>query len=143
MSADLFLFSFSNEEIVAATGVTRETFVYVFDRYCGQGTPISKPVRLYHLFVFYKLYPVARACNQVFGTTIHAYNRFLSRLYVYERYLSSVIEELREAWDNRLGERNRLPHAFGPHVTGSIDTFPINVNRPKDALHQRLLYNGK
>lgn len=56
-------------------------------------------------------------------------------------YLSGVIDELR--WESRLDEANRLPYIFGPEVTSCIDTFPIYVQRPRDAVQQRMLYNRK
>lgn len=36
---------------------------------------------------------------------------------------------------------NRMNHRFGNNVIGSVDTFPIVVNRPKQ--NQSYLYNGK
>jgi hypothetical protein len=54
-----------------------------------------------------------------------------------------VINELDEAWDNRLLPANQLPHVFGSKVTGAIDTFPIIINRPLKGNKQRHFYNGK
>jgi len=36
---------------------------------------------------------------------------------------------------------NRINHRFANNIVGSVDTFPIIVNRPKK--NQSLLYNGK
>jgi len=39
---------------------------------------------------------------------------------------------------------NELPHVFGRNVTGSIDSFPINIYRPQGSNNmQRWFYNGK
>ena len=46
-----------------------------------------------------------------------------------------------QAWDERFNN-NRLPHVFSDRVTGSIDTFPIYITRPPNAL-QRQYHNGK
>ena len=61
----------------------------------------------------------------------------------FQRYLSSVIDELDEAWDRRKEASNALPHVFARSVSGSIDTFPIVINRPSTGNLQRLFYNGK
>ena len=53
------------------------------------------------------------------------------------------MDEVPTAWNARQGEHNRLPHLFSSHVTGSVDTFPVYVSRPKNAWWQKKLYNGK
>lgn len=58
-------------------------------------------------------------------------------------YLSSVIDELSVAWAGRLDPANELPHGFGVNVTGCIDTFPIEINRPSGQGAQSKFYNGK
>ena len=58
-------------------------------------------------------------------------------------YLAQVINELDEAWDRRLEMDNALPHVFSRKVTGSIDSFPIIINRPLKGNVQRHFYNGK
>jgi hypothetical protein len=60
-----------------------------------------------------------------------------------QRYLASVVNELDEAWDRRKEPGNELPHVFGRSVTGSIDSFPIIINRPEEGNLQRFFYNGK
>jgi hypothetical protein len=54
-----------------------------------------------------------------------------------------VIDELGEAWDRRKDPENQLPHVFGRQVVGSVDSFPIIINRPKKGNLQRFFYNGK
>lgn len=60
-----------------------------------------------------------------------------------EVFLSSRMTDVDDAWAARFDPALALPHLFGPHVTGCIDTFPIYVSRPKDAAQQRALYAGK
>jgi hypothetical protein len=57
--------------------------------------------------------------------------------------LAQVIDELTEAWEDRKHPSNQLPHVFERSVTGSIDSFPIIINRPQGGNMQRLFYNGK
>ena len=40
--AERFLSTLSNEVITALTGISRDLFVRVYDKYCGAGTPIYK-----------------------------------------------------------------------------------------------------
>lgn len=58
-------------------------------------------------------------------------------------YLAGVINELDVAWANRLSPENILPHGFDAHVTGSVDSFPIEICRPADGVKQSLFYSGK
>jgi hypothetical protein len=66
---------------------------------------------------------------------------YLFRIHVWATHLAACIDEMQEAWDARF-DNNRLPHVFNDRVTGSIDTFPIYIQRPPNAL-QRQYYNGK
>jgi hypothetical protein len=136
-----FLRAYRADEVVAITGLTPEVFTTVYEKYCGPDTPIRKPIYLWWLFSFYKLYPVTRAFPLVHGGCFRSPQRFLSRLYVWERHLASVIDELSAAWDGRWHPANALPHVFARTVTGSVDTFPILINRPSHG--QSIFYNGK
>lgn len=40
--AQVFLSAYTDEDIVSSTGVTREVFVSVYDKYCGFDTPINR-----------------------------------------------------------------------------------------------------
>ena len=60
-----------------------------------------------------------------------------------EKYLADAMNEVQPVWDNRGGDHNSLPHLFSSDVTGSIDTFPVYVARPKNSWWQKKLYNGK
>jgi hypothetical protein len=138
-----FFSTYNEDEFIATTGLTPFVFQYIFIKYCGCDTPITKPYQLFCLFTFYKIYPVRRLFRQLFGIAPGQSARFLSQLYVWECHLAGVIEELSQSWDDRLLAANRLPHLFDRHVTGSIDTFPIRVFRPHDSGWQSNLYNGK
>lgn len=90
--------------------------------------------------MYYKIYPVARAGSIMY----HAGGDFrhkLAAIHMYEKHLASVIDELAHLWDARFDPSNRLPHVFDNMVTGSVDTFPIVILRPK--VGQRNYYNGK
>lgn len=40
--ARAFLSSYSDEEIIASTGLVRMVFIMIYVKYCGFGTPINK-----------------------------------------------------------------------------------------------------
>jgi hypothetical protein len=110
--------------------------------------------RLFDLLCYYKLYTVVRAFPLLFGIT--SFGTKLRRLKAAERYLASVIDEVHDAWDSRFDESNRLPHVFGPNVTGSswslrcgyrpyagsVDTVPVYVQRHRGQW-ARVTYSGK
>lgn len=89
----------------------------------------------------YKVYPVSRSEPYLLGAK-HSGRHFLDRVNHWADHLAGVIDEMQEAWDQRHDEGNRLPHVFDNKVTGSIDTFPIYINRPPNCV-QRKYYNGK
>jgi hypothetical protein len=37
-----FLSTFSDEEIIASSGITRDIFIKVYNKYCGSHTPINR-----------------------------------------------------------------------------------------------------
>jgi hypothetical protein len=138
-----FFSTYDDDEFIAITGLTPYVFHYIFVKYCGCDTPIKTPQQLLFLFAYYKIYPVRRSFRQVFGIAKGLSARFHSQLYEWEKHLSSTMEELMQSWDDRLLPANRLPHLFDAHVTGSIDTFPVRVARPRNNEWQSNLYNGK
>ena len=79
-----FLTQFSEEEIVALTGISSNTFNLIWAKYCGRDTPIRRPVYLWWLFQFYKLYPVARAFRTIHGGKQKSNRSFLYRIYAFE-----------------------------------------------------------
>lgn len=40
--AERFLLDFSDEDIIASSGLTRHVFVEVYNKYCGFDTPINR-----------------------------------------------------------------------------------------------------
>ena len=67
----------------------------------------------------------------------------MARLHRTENYLASRVNEVALAWSVRFEDHNALPHYFGRYCTGSVDTFPVYVQRPRDSWLQKKLYNGK
>jgi hypothetical protein len=144
MSCLSFLDQFSDSELLASTGLSRSTFEYLYCKYCGSTTPINSPQNLLSLFKFYKHYPIRRFFHHFFGKKARSPNWFYSnRLKKWESHLASVINELDPVFDQRFLPHNHLPHVFSRNVTGSIDSFPICVVRPKSPAWQRQFYNGK
>lgn len=92
------------------------------------------------LLAYYKLYPVSRASLAVFGA--RNWRKLVGKIHGWEQYLASAVSELDTVWASRNDASNALPHVFDEKVTGSIDTFPIEINRPPNDV-QRLFYNGK
>jgi len=70
------------------------------------------------------------------------FRKQLHLLHTWEKHLASVIDEMQHEWDARFDASNTLPHVFDSKVTGSIDTFPIEIQRPSDG-SQAQYYNGK
>jgi len=134
---------YSDAEFKQLTGSDKDIFRYIYTTYCGDDTVINKTYKLYQLLNFYRHYPTARAFISLYGASAKAYGRYLSKIYLYEEHLSSVIDEIHHAWTNRLQSHNHLPHQFSSNVTGCLDTFPVYVVRPLNSHWQRCMYNGK
>jgi len=129
--------------LVCCCGVTAETFCYIYHAYCGSGSPINHPMKLYHLLLYYKIYPTKRQYLLYFHNHGNRYGRYQQSLVSLAEYLSGRLDELSNAWTKRQAPDNRLPHIFGSQVTGCVDSFPIYVCRPDDIDWQHALYNGK
>lgn len=63
---DTLLEGYDEEEFRALAGLSKPVFRVLYHKYCGAGTPICKPVYLFVLFKYYKLYPVERAWSTIF-----------------------------------------------------------------------------
>lgn len=74
---------YDEEEFRALAGLSKGTFRIIYDKYCGAGTLICKPVYLFLLFKYYKLYPVDRAWSTIFPGK-RSRRSFLYRLHVWE-----------------------------------------------------------
>jgi hypothetical protein len=89
------------------------------------------------------VYPVHRTGSMLYHSSYAGnYRTQLHKLHTWEEHLAGVIDEMQPAWDARFDTDNRLPHVFDEKVTGSIDTFPIIIQRPSDGT-QSQYYNGK
>ena len=83
LTVDGLLAMHDEDEFRALTGLSTNTFRLIFDKYCGPGTPILKPVYLFGLFKFYKLYPVLRAWRTIFPG-LRSRKSFFTRLRKWE-----------------------------------------------------------
>lgn len=92
-----FIDDYTDEEINALTGVIRSVLVAIFVKYCGKGTPIRRPIYLWWLLIYYKIYPIARACRMVHGGAFKDNRYFLQRIgqwaVSFARYLSLRIDD--------------------------------------------------
>jgi hypothetical protein len=53
------------------------------------------------------------------------------------------MNDMNDVWNRRHDMINRIPHLFQNMLSGSIDTFPVVVQRPTDKKTSSYLYNGK
>ena len=105
--------------------------------------PDNRPLYLFDLLCYYKVYPVNRTSRGVYLSNYAAdFRNHLQMLHSWEKHLANVINEMQQEWDVRFVADNQLPHVFDHLVTGSIDTFPIEIQRPSDG-SQAQYYNGK
>jgi len=128
---------------LAATGVPYQIFVKVYKKYCGLCTPISKPIHLYELYCFLKMYPIEATTHIVYQNKRYYEAQHHRLVKARILWLASQMDEIREVWNNRTDPKNRLPHVFPSNVTGCLDSFPIRVSRPKDSSWQSAVYQGK
>lgn len=127
----------------AVSGIQKEVFIRLYSKYCGYNTIIRKPIQLFEVFIFLKLYPTQLAQPIVFNNIVYyrrQYHRLIKRRVL---FLAAVINEVDQTWNRRFEEPNALPHVFDRTVTGCLDSFPIHVNRPVTSNWQKLMYNGK
>lgn len=59
------------------------------------------------------------------------------------RYLAKAMTDVAETAEQRFLPSNHLPHVFHRKVTGSVDSFPIKILRPKLSRLRKICYNGK
>ena len=140
---DELMNEFGAARTLAMTGLSQTTFRYVYDKYCGPLTAIKRPLYLFVLLMYYKVYPVNRAWPEPMtrigkhaSWTLHAIRRW-------EEDLASRVDELNEVWNDRHAPTNALPHLFPASVVGCVDSFPIFCSRPTDSFYQSSTYNGK
>jgi hypothetical protein len=85
--------------------------------------------RLWVLLVYYRLYPTVRQFPLLFNVKYS--QRYMSRIHETEAFLADRIDELRQWWDSRHEDYNRIPHVFDERVVGIVDTSPIEFNSQK------------
>ena len=138
---------FTEDMFYFLCGLRKYQFTYFFSEYCGSMTPIDSPQKLFTLLRWYKQYPRAREMGDLLGIRRHG-TRILYDVQRWSAWLARAInnKEVLTAWRQRFAPRNALPipdALFGGQVTGHLDTFPIYLCKPKDAVMQRYTYNGK
>ena len=94
--------------------------------------------------LYYKMRPTFRQLVVIKFDTRATHSRSIMRkLRSTEEYLSNIMDDVKQAWDNRWGSLNTLPLYFGPEVRSCLDSFPVKVCRSKDSFIQSKCYNGK
>jgi hypothetical protein len=88
--AQHFIQQYDEDEVVALCGLTPETFVKLFNKYCGRATPIKKPLYLWLLFKYFKIYPVHRAFRALHEGRYKSRRNMLSRIHVWEVSLHKI-----------------------------------------------------
>jgi len=127
------------------TGTTKEVFEEVFARFCGEDTPIKTRNDLFHLLYFFKCYPTLRVLQwQLQIKCVRNLNRKLGS---WIKHLASAMDVLiSDQWGKRTARSNTsqdIRTFFVGQCVGAVDTFPVLVERPKDAHQQRGVYSGK
>lgn len=102
--------SFGN--VKQSTGYDLEVLEYVFQKYCGYGTPIGKPKRLFQLYKYIHKYPMWRQLREDLGMSQFTFGEKMLPAF---QYLSQNLEEI--YWEDRLSPFNH-GHHFPLYVTG-------------------------
>lgn len=156
-----FLESLLHEEpaLRALTGLTVDDANGLFAKYCGPSTPIRtmSPVycdvavykfcsfcrgELLELFWYLRQYPTRRAIRLLHRSrrdTTEVLKRIKRRI----AFLAATMTDVAEAAARRFEPDNALPHVFPPHVTASVDTFPVRIARPESSALRKISYSGK
>jgi hypothetical protein len=87
---DSFLLQFDEVEIIALSGLSSLTLTILWNKYCGVNTPIRRPMYLWWLFVFFKVYPIRRGFRTIHGGMFKSNQTFLRRLYKWQ--VRSIID---------------------------------------------------
>ena len=125
------------------TGFSAPVLEGIFIKYCGPGTPIRGRRDLFSLLKFAKTYPTVRVHASRLGGAQLGYGYDSTKINQQFEYLASVVNELAEPLRRRHESHNRIPRLFSRNVIGSVDTFPLRVQRRKGYMRQRVLYAGK
>jgi hypothetical protein len=125
-------------DAVSVTGFPIDILEDIYNKYCGPATPIKTRKALAKTLVYLKTYPTTRAHAALNGWRSRRTMEWTIKQNINHLYLH--VNELTSAWQNRWCQANTIPTTFHDRVTGSLDTFPIYINRP--SVGQRLYYNG-
>ena len=125
------------------TGFSAPVLEGIYKKYCGPGTNLRGRRDLFSLLKFAKTYPTIRVHADRTGGSKKGFGYDQSKINAQFSYLASVVNELAEPVQRRRESHNRIPRVFSRHVVGSIDTFPLRVQRRKGYMRQRILYQGK
>jgi len=79
-----FLMRFEEVEIIALSGLSSLTLITLWNKYCGVNTAIRRPIHLWWLFVFFKVYPIRRGLRTIHGGVFKSNQTFLRRLYKWQ-----------------------------------------------------------
>jgi hypothetical protein len=71
----------SEAEVIALTGLAPVTFHQIWNKYCGRDTPIRRPIYLWWVFMYLKLYPVARSFRVIHSGRYKNAGYFLGKLH--------------------------------------------------------------
>jgi hypothetical protein len=98
--------------------------------------------RFFQVMHYLRKYPTLREWKVLYGETNHSNIRKMlgRRIAALYRRLMPV---LRESWSRRHEQVNPCSDYFDGDILGSIDTFPIYVNRPVNSFWQTCFYQGK
>lgn len=79
-----FLNDYSPEEIVSLCGLPFETLEEIYLKHCGKSTPIRKPIYLWYVFVYYKIYPITRAFRTIHHGVYKDHRYFMRLIYKWQ-----------------------------------------------------------
>jgi hypothetical protein len=119
------------------TGYSSEILQYVWNKYCGFATPISRPIDLYRAYKFIHLDYSRRQSYQLPCSKWSLHYRVINTSL---SYLSCYMNEI--YWSNRLSVWNHAEY-FPIYVTAMTDTMPIYVQQPGNSALRSALYNRK
>lgn len=133
-------FSFLHDPMLQ-TGLRADILEYVFSTYCGRGTPIPNRKALADLMHYLRHYPSHNYNAAALRSGRKSPTNVSVRLGKMIDFLADNVDELLDVQRSRFSPINVLPEeAFGPYVTGQLDTFPVVIQRPRGPEDQQRLY---
>jgi hypothetical protein len=119
------------------TGYSDDVLQYVWDSYCGIGSPIIKPIDLYRIYQYIHLDFTRRQSHHITCSKWYLHYNIINS---YLPYLSTHMNEIH--WSDRLSPWNHGEY-FPVYVTAMTDTTPIFVQQPKSSTLRSALFNRK